>query len=41
MSSRSQIYHYFLFLSMSEGDNWHIVSFEKNFYIGFFLDTIK
>ena len=40
-SGRSWIYHYFWFSHMLKGDNCQIFSFERNFSIAFFSDTVK
>ena len=40
-SSRSWTYHYFWFLHMFKGNNWHISSFQNTYNVAFFLDTIE
>ena len=39
MSCKSRIYHYFWFLHMFKGDNWHVIW--KNFNVGFSPGIIK
>ena len=39
-STRPWTYHYFLFLLIFNGDNWHVFWFDKKFNVGFSSDTL-
>ena len=40
-SSRSWIDNYFGLLHIFKGDNWYVSWFDRNFIVGFFMDTVQ
>ena len=38
---RLWICHYFWLSHLFKGDNWHVSWFDKNFIVGFFIDTVS